>query len=78
MGKLRRDADRPADADVSAPRTRLPRLATTTRHRPAHAPRASRTTAPGRVLLAVGTTRLLVVKDHPIAALNSKVWLDDE
>ena len=31
------------------------------------------------VLLAAGTPLgFLVVQDHPVAALNSQVWLDDE
>jgi hypothetical protein len=37
------------------------------------------TAALAAVLLAAGTPLgFLVVKDHPLAALNSKVWLDDE
>jgi hypothetical protein len=37
------------------------------------------TAALAAVLLAAGTPLgFLVVKDHPIAALNSKVWLDEE
>jgi hypothetical protein len=37
------------------------------------------TAALAACLLAVGTPLgFLVVKDHPVAALNSKVWLDDE
>ena len=37
------------------------------------------TAALAAVLLAVGAPfGFLVVKDHPVAALNSKAWLSDE
>jgi len=77
LGKYRGDADRPADAmslayaflaladDEALPSQRtMPRIVTA---------------ALAAVLLAAGTPLgFLVVKDHPVAALNSKVWLDDE
>ena len=79
LGKLRRDADRPADADVTAPRPRLPRARR--RRRAADQRTLPRvvTAALAAVLLAVGTPLgFLVVKDQPVAALNSKAWLDEE
>jgi hypothetical protein len=37
------------------------------------------TAALAAVLIAIGTPLgFLVVQDHPVAALNSKVWLDEE